>query len=149
MPKPGNQLFINSMENRTRWKSQSVLWKIKKPVWKHSHKKRKDSLETRVVFMEISMLSWNLPNVPKHWGSLLKKHGFLWRKSAICRWFSCSSGWNERWYASIYKELELEMDSLTSRILLQKASSYNYQFCTKVSVSLRLSLKFKWWQGKI
>ena len=43
------------MENRTRWKSQSVLWKIKKPVWKHSHKKRKDSLETRVVFMEISI----------------------------------------------------------------------------------------------
>ena len=34
-------------------------------------------------------------------------------------------------YGSIYKEMELEMDCLTSRILLQKVCSYNYQFCTK------------------
>ena len=42
--------------------------------------------------------------------------------------FSCSSGWNKCWYVWIYKE----MDYLTSRIILQKASSYKYQFWTKV-----------------
>ena len=38
----------------------------------HSHKKRKDSLETRAVYIEISLVSWNSPNDPKHWGSILK-----------------------------------------------------------------------------
>ena len=33
----------------------------------HSHKKRKDSL-----YIEISLVSWNLPNGPKHWGSIFK-----------------------------------------------------------------------------
>ena len=36
----------------------------------HSHKKRKDSLETRAVLVEISMLSWTLPSCPKNRGSL-------------------------------------------------------------------------------
>ena len=36
----------------------------------HSHKKRKDSLEARVVLIEIFMLCWNLPRHPKHRGSL-------------------------------------------------------------------------------
>ena len=34
--------------------------------------------------------------------------------------------------------MELEMDFITSRILLQKTSTYNYQFCTKACVSSRL-----------
>ena len=42
----------------------------------HSHKKRKDSLETRVVLIEISMLCWHLPSGPKHWGSLQKNMTF-------------------------------------------------------------------------
>ena len=37
-----------------------------------SHKKRKDSLETRAVLKEIFMLCWNLENGPKHRGWLLK-----------------------------------------------------------------------------
>ena len=115
----------------------------------HSHKKWKDNLETRTVLIEISMLCWNLPSGPKHRGSLYKKHGFFWRESAICKWFSCSSGWNIGWYDSIYKEMELEMDCRTSRIPLQKASSYKQQFCTKVCVSKGWSLKFKWCLSKI
>ena len=98
----------------------------------HSHKKRKDRLETRTVLIEISLLSWNLPSGSKHRGSIFYKNGFLWRESAICRWYSCFSRWSKRWYASLYKEVELEMDCLTSRILLQKVSSYKYQLCTKV-----------------
>ena len=59
--------------------------------YEHSHKKRLNSLETGAVFIEISMLSCNLTNGPKYGGLLLKKYGSLWRESAICRWFSCSS----------------------------------------------------------
>ena len=75
---------------------------------------------------------------PKTPGITLKKHGFFWRELAICKWFSCSSGWNKIRYSSIYKEIELEMDSLTSRIPLQKAPSYKYQFFTKFCISSRL-----------
>ena len=45
---------------------------------------------------------------------------------------------NKRWYGSIYKEMELEMDFLTPKILLQKVCSYKYQLCTKVCASSRL-----------
>ena len=125
-------LKINGIRKRnTLMNSPVTEW-----VFLTWNKKRKDNLETRAAFIEISILK--LPNDSKHHGPLLKKYGFLWRESAIFRLFSCSSGWNERWYASIYKEMELEMDCLTSRMLLQKASSYNYQFCTKVYVSSRL-----------
>ena len=84
------------------------------------------------------MLSSNLSNGRKPWGSSWKKYGILWRESPIFRWFSCSSERNERWYAAIYQDMELEMDFITSRILLQKTSTYNYQFCTKACVSSRL-----------
>ena len=42
----------------------------KDKIVRNSHKKRKDSLETRAVLIEILMLCWNLPNGPKHRGSL-------------------------------------------------------------------------------
>ena len=35
-------------------------------------KKRKNSLETRAIYIEISMVSWNLPNGPKHRGSIFR-----------------------------------------------------------------------------
>ena len=38
----------------------------------HSHKKRKDSLETRAVYIEIILVSWNLPNGSKHQGWILR-----------------------------------------------------------------------------
>ena len=82
-------------------------------------------------------------------GITLKKHGFFWRELAVCKWFSCCSGWNKGWYASVYKEMELEMDCLTSRIPLRKASSYKYQFCTNSVCLQGWSVKFKWWLGKI
>ena len=43
----------------------------------HSHKKRKDSLETRAVLIEIFMLCWNSPSSPKHRGWLQKKTLFF------------------------------------------------------------------------
>ena len=51
----------------------SFFWKLILPSFcrfSHSHKKPKDSLETRAVLIEISMLCWNLPSGTKHRGSL-------------------------------------------------------------------------------
>ena len=42
-------------------------------------------------------------------------------------------------YGSIYKEMELEMDCLTSRTFLQKACGCKCQFCTKICPSSRLA----------
>ena len=46
--------------------------KLSKLLRRHSHKKRKDSLEKRAVLIEIFMLCWNLPSGPKHRGRLQK-----------------------------------------------------------------------------
>ena len=43
-----------------------------KLCFNHSHKKRKDSLETQAVYIEIFLLSLSLPNGPKHPGSILR-----------------------------------------------------------------------------
>ena len=72
-------------------------------MFKHSHKKQKDSLETRVVLKEISVML-KFSEGPKTPGITFKKMAF-------------SEG-NQR-YSSIYKEMELEIDCLTSKILLQ------------------------------
>ena len=125
-------LKINGIRKRnTLMNSPVTEW-----VFLTWNKKRKDNLETLAAFIEISILKFT-KRLKTPWNTF-EKYGFLWRESAIFRLFSCASGWNERWYASIYKEMELEMDCLTSRMLLQKASSCNYQFCTKVYVSSRL-----------
>ena len=50
-------------------------------------------------------------------------------------------------YGSIYNEMELEMDCLTSRIHLKKVYYYKCQFCTNVCVSSKLVSQ--WWLGKI
>ena len=38
----------------------------------HRHKERKDSLETRTIYIETSLVSWSLPEGPKHRGSILR-----------------------------------------------------------------------------
>ena len=40
--------------------------------FRHSHKTWKDSLETWVVYIEISLVSGNILNSPKHRGSILR-----------------------------------------------------------------------------
>ena len=51
-------------------------WLPLKLHWYHTHKKSKDSLETRAVLIEISMLCSTFLSGPKHRGPLQKKHGF-------------------------------------------------------------------------
>ena len=118
------------------WGTEKIagLWFAKRdqyPGWHY------DSLEAWTVLIEISVIL-KFTKWAKTLGITFKKHGFLWRESAICWWFACCSGWNKFWYASVYKEMKLEMDCLTSRLLLQKAASYKYQFYTEVCVSSRL-----------
>ena len=131
----------------------SVVEDYKNIEWKQET----DSLETRAVLTEIFMLWWNLPSGPKHWGWLQKNIAFLEGNSSL-QVISYYSGWSKRWYGSIYKEIELQMDCLTSRrLFLQKVYSYKCQFCTnnvRASSSLQgstwgWSLKFIWWLGKI
>ena len=55
---------------------KKALYKVKVNVqylsFNHSQKKRKISLETRPVYIEISIVSWSLPNGTKHLGLFLK-----------------------------------------------------------------------------
>ena len=46
--------------------------------------------------------------------------------------------WNNRWYGSIYKEMELHMDCLTPGVLFHNVCSYKHQFCTKACACSRL-----------
>ena len=59
----------------------------------------------------------------------------------FCRW---------KFHLSSYKEMELKMDRLTSRRLLQKICSYKFQFCTKVWASSKskagLSKSYDGWE---
>ena len=111
------------------------------------NKKRKDNLETRSAFIEISILKFT-KRLKTPWNTF-EKYGFLWRESAIFRLFSCASGWNERWYASIYKEMELEMDCLTSRCFCRKLRAITISSVPKYMYLQGWSLKFKRWLGKI
>ena len=79
--------------------------------WKHSHKKRKDILEKRAVLIEIFMLYQNLPSGPKHQGWLQKNIAFPEGNKLFAGDFGWKTGWNKRWCGSIYKEMDLEMDT--------------------------------------
>ena len=49
----------------------NILWKLVYH-YHHSHKKRKGSLETRSLYIEIYLISWNSPFGPKYRGSILR-----------------------------------------------------------------------------
>ena len=54
------------------WTSNTFQGNCKSFDLNHTHKKRNDSLDTRAVFIEISLVFLNLSNGPKHWGSTLR-----------------------------------------------------------------------------
>ena len=99
------------------------------------------------------MLCWNLPSDPKHRGwrqknpkktvlSLKGISSFAGNFVLICM--------KKSWYGSIYKELKLEMDFLTSRRLLQKIAAKNVSSLHQsMSIFQGWSLKLIWWLGKI
>ena len=67
-----------SFENVWLWMAASRQSEI--AALNHCHKKRKDSLETRAVLIEIFMLYWNSPGGPKYRGWLQKKLCFPWKE---------------------------------------------------------------------
>ena len=86
------------------------------------------------------MFCWNLLTGTKHRRWLQKKHCLPLRESPVFRWFCTNLDEKKSWYSSIYKEMELVIDCLTSRRLLQKICSSKFQFCTKVWASSRTGL---------
>ena len=73
---------------------------------------------------------------PKKLGITFKKTWLSLKGIGYLQLISVLIWRNKRWYDSIYKEKELGMDFLTSRILLQKVCSYKCQFCTKESMCI-------------
>ena len=64
-------------------------------------------------------------------GMTSKKH---WKDKHFAGYLVLS-GSNKGWYGSIYKDMELEMDCLTSKRVFQQICSYKCQFCLKVWAS--------------
>ena len=79
---------------------------------------------------------------PKTLGLTSKKTLLSLKGISCLQVILCWSGWNKCWYGSIYKEMELEMDCLTSRRLLQKICCYKCQFCTKVWAGQNVKKKY-------
>ena len=98
-----------------------------------------NSLETRAVLTEIFVLCWNLPSGTKHRRWL---HCFPWRHKQFCRWFCANLDETKAGMVQfmVPKDIELEIDCLTSRRLLQKICCYKFQFCTKVWASSKAGL---------
>ena len=69
------------------------------------------------VYVEISIILKFMKRLETP-GIIFKKYGMPRRKSTAWWWFLCCFGWNGCWYTSKYKEMELGMDCLISRILL-------------------------------
>ena len=90
----------------------------------HSHKKRKGSLETRSLCIEIYLVSWNSPYGPKYRGSILRNMASSDGDQPLARAFDAIM---DKIEADIWKEMNL----YASGILFQKDSSYKCLFCMK------------------
>ena len=101
-----------------------------KNYFRHSHRKRKDVLETRAVYIEISG--------PKTPGINFKKYGQLWRRPGTFRLFMLLWIKQRLIYLQLLRIGTGNESSYNRRILFQKDSTYKSQFCTKVSAPSRL-----------
>ena len=97
----------------------------------HSHKKRKDSLETWAIYKEISM------NCPKHRGSLLKSMAGSERDQLLARTFDAIMDKIEADLLQIIKKWNWKWIFHSKNTFLRD-SSYTWQSCTKVPAPLRL-----------
>ena len=83
------------------------------------------------------LVSWNLPNGAKHWGSIFKNMGSSEGDQLLAGALHATVD-ETSWYTSNCKEVKLEMNFHKSRILFQKYTSYKCQFFTKVRAPWRL-----------
>ena len=90
-------------------------------IFKHSHRKRKVCLETRVKYIEIPNLSWNLTNGPKHWVSFLKKWPSLLNQLLA-----------GNFYAVLDKRKEVNASYCRQMELGKDRQGYQGYHCTKI-----------------
>ena len=112
--------------------------KSQKNYFRHSHRKRKDVLETRAVYIEISG--------PKTPGINFKKYGQLWRRPGTFRLFMLLWIKQRLIYLKLLRIGTGNEFSYNRRTLFQKDSTYKCQFCTKVYLpgwSLTVWVKYK------
>ena len=104
-------------------------------VFNHSHKKR----EMRAVLIR-SLCYLEICQAAQNTGDYFKKMDFSKANQLFAGDFHAAL---DEIKADMlqFTKMQLEMDCLTSRILLQKASSYKCQFCTKVCASSRLAFQ--------
>ena len=126
----------------------------------HSHKKRKDSLETRAVLIKISMICWNLPSGPKRRGSLHKTTTWLsmngisclqvvfvliWMKNKQIKktltWFNLQRYGNGNWLSNIKDNFA---ESLLLQMLVLHLSMYIFKPGLKSSLMAGQNLKKKY-----
>ena len=132
LKRPASQIFGRVFNTSLKWNSkaldglldENIVTRNGKIVWTSLNK----NLYVMLKFTE-------QPKAP----GMTSKRTLLSLKGISC-WqvILCWSGWNKRWYSSIYKKMELEMDCLTPRKLFEKVCSYKYQFCTNLWASSSL-----------
>ena len=97
---------------------------------------RNGKMETRAVYIEIFLVSWNLPNCPEHQGSTLRKMASSGGDQLLARDFHAimhkiladklSKKWN---WISVF---------ILQKYFLKKTPTIKWQFCTKVLPLSRL-----------
>ena len=109
-------------------------------VRKQTHKKRKNSLETRAV-IEISLVSWNLPNGPKHRRSILRNMASSEGNQSLARAFHSIMDKIEVDILQIAKKWNWKWIFIHQGYFFQKNSNYKCQFRSKVRAPSRLVSK--------
>ena len=125
------------MEITVRLLNDDVIW-VKPNMVNLNMKKQNNSLERQPILTEIAMLCWNLPSNPKHQGSLKKTMSFSEGNQLFASDFHANLDETNTFIWFNLQRNGTGKGNLTSRALLQKASSYKCQFSTKVSASSRL-----------
>ena len=97
----------------------------------HSHKKRKDSLETRAVYIENPLVSWNLPNGPKHRASVLKNMASSEGDQLLAGAFPAIVGKIEAGILQIAKNWNWKWIFMCQGYIFRKIPAVNASFASK------------------
>ena len=92
----------------------------------------------------VSLVSWNLPNGPKHGASILRNMvASSEGDQSLAGAFHANYGQNRGSYISNCKEVQLEMNLHISRILFSERFQLQMPVCTKIRAPARLVRKFR------
>ena len=99
---------------------------------RHSHKKWKDSLEARAIYIEISLASWNLPKSSKQWGWILRNMASSEEDLLLSRAFRAIMDEIEAYILEISKKWNWIWTFIHQGYYFRKIPAIKCQFCTKV-----------------